>query len=83
MCLRRRQGTPPAPLATPKAKGYERQYPRDANIARNPAARGQRAPRDSPLLRHSSMNVEGSLRNLTDSYIRVVAFLGFSVCRWP
>ena len=36
---RREQVREPASLATSKAKGVWPQYPRDANIARNPAAR--------------------------------------------
>ena len=48
----------PAPLGP---KGMSGSTLRDVNIARNPAARGNRSPRDTPLSRHSSINAEGTL----------------------
>ena len=44
--------------ATPKAKGCER------HTLLNPAARGNRSPRDSPLCRRFSVNAVGMLTQL-------------------
>ena len=55
-----RQGTSPTPLHLSGQRIWPHTL-RDVYIARNPTARGHRAPRDPPLSRRSSVNAGGVL----------------------